>query len=68
MKIFTCNQWNCCPKNAKLKIQMTIVLMLSKTIRVVAEISFVTLIPAKLKKAMDINVPKNDNITNNLGA
>lgn len=37
---------------------MIIVLTLSKTILVVAEISFVTLIPAKLKNAMEIIVPK----------
>lgn len=33
------------------------VLTLSNTIRVVAEISLVTLIPAKLKKAIDTTVP-----------
>lgn len=40
-----------------LKIQIIIVLTLSKTIRVVAEISLVTLIPAKLKNAIEIIVP-----------
>ena len=39
--------------------QMMIVLILSRTILVVADNSFVTEIPAKLKKAMDITVPEN---------
>lgn len=42
-----------------LNIQITIVRTLSKTMRVVADISFVTLIPAKLKNAIEIIVPKN---------
>jgi hypothetical protein len=44
--------------NIKLTIQIIMVRTLSRTILVVAEISLVTLIPAKLKKAMEIIVPK----------
>lgn len=60
--MLTCSQWNFCPKKAKLNIQMTIVLTLSKTILVVADSSFVTLIPAKLKKAIEIIVPNNTEV------
>jgi len=42
---------------SKLTSQITIVLTLSKTILVVADNSLVTLMPAKLKKAIDI-LPK----------
>ena len=41
-----------------LTIQITRVLTLSSTIRVVADSSLVTLIPAKLKKAMEMMVPE----------
>ena len=41
-----------------LTIQITRVLMLSSTILVVADSSLVTLIPAKLKKAMEMMVPE----------
>ena len=41
-----------------LTIQITRVLMLSSTILVVADNSLVTLIPAKLKKAMEMMVPE----------
>ena len=40
-----------------LTIQITRVLILSSTMRVVADSSLVTLMPAKLKKAMEIMVP-----------
>ena len=40
-----------------LTIQITRVLILSSTMRVVADSSLVMLMPAKLKKAMEIMVP-----------
>ena len=50
--IFTCRYWKSCQLSAKVTTHMTSVLTLSKTIRVVALSSLVTLIPAKLKKAI----------------
>ena len=41
-----------------LTIQITRVLTLSSTMRVVADSSLVTLMPAKLKKAMEMIVPE----------
>ena len=41
-----------------LTIQITRVLTLSSTMRVVADSSLVTLMPAKLKKAMEMMVPE----------
>ena len=41
-----------------LTIQMTRVLTLSSTMRVVADSSLVTLMPAKLKKAIEMMVPE----------
>lgn len=58
LRIITCNQWNFWSKKAKLNTQIIIVRTLSNTMRVVAEISFVTLIPAKLKKAIETIVPE----------
>ena len=49
-----------------LKIQMTKVLTESKTILVVALSSLVTVMPAKLKKAMENTVKRKENNSNPL--
>lgn len=54
----TCNHWNFCWAVSNEKIQITKVRTLSNTIRVVADNSLVTLIPAKLKKAIENIVPE----------
>ncbi len=54
----TCNTWKSCHFNANVTAQITIVRPLSSTIRVVADNSFVTDIPAKLKNAIEKIFPK----------
>ena len=54
-----CKAWKGCHPMANETPQMTNVRTESKTIRVVADISLVTEIPAKLKKAIENTVPLN---------
>ena len=54
-----CKAWKGCHPMANETPQMTNVRTESKTMRVVADISLVTEIPAKLKKAIENTVPLN---------
>jgi len=64
----SCRAKKSCHPTPMLTIQMTSVLTLSRTILVVALSSLVMLIPAKLKKAMEMIVPEKARASSGLWA